>query len=203
MVDVTTTAAKLVGKLSAIASQVPFATSRALNQTARDVQAEEIAHFEDALTLRSDWWRPGRKTGINARFSSKTNLEARVFNAADWTVRHEEGSERVPGDGRRNVVVATVEHRGTPEAKLARSKRPAQLLRKPGYFFATSRRSGTKGIWHRPKKGGKMRLVFSMQPTAKGKKRINFQETGQEVAGLVFEKNFDTAFAAAVASARG
>lgn len=39
--------------------QIPFATSLALNQTAKDVQAAERAHLTDAFTIRRPWVTQG------------------------------------------------------------------------------------------------------------------------------------------------
>jgi len=93
---------RVLKTLTDIPKQVAFATSRALNDTAREIQQFTVSKLlPEKFILRSKgapWFRPGTKYGFNISFSTKTRLEARIGSQADWLRLQEEGGiKRVSG----------------------------------------------------------------------------------------------------------
>lgn len=111
--------------------QIDFATSQAINDTARDVQRFTIDDIlPNRLTLRSKgspWWRPGSRFGFNIRFASKTRLEATVGSQADWLRLQEEGGVKT-GSGGHRIAIPTPFWKRREEI-LTRGRRPRALLR--------------------------------------------------------------------------
>lgn len=200
MISAASNAGELAARLVRLAKSGPYIASIALNDTAKQVQEKEINHLKDKLTIRTEWFKPGRMFGVNIKFANKGNLEARVFNRAPWTVRQEEGTPRVATQGK-NVVIAQEGWRGGKTAILRKAKRPKAILQKKGYFFGTSK-GGTKGIWFAPQ-GEKPKLIFAMKPSAKGRKTIAFEATGKDEAQKRYEANYDAVFARVAAKELG
>lgn len=92
-------------------NQIPFAESRAVNALAYKVQRDTIDNvLPKNFTLRTDWWRPGRKTGVNYFPSHKKqfpNIFARVNTLAPWMELQETGGVKKPKPGQAYVAVPT------------------------------------------------------------------------------------------------
>lgn len=189
--DIKTTLSQVVK----ITQQVPFATAKALNATAQEVQAAEGANMGRQLHVRTDWWKPGRMFGINIAFASKTNQEARVGSKADWLKLQEQGGNKVPA--KKLLAVATIGG-ARPDllAPIPRANAPRRL--KQG--FVLQFKSGKRGLYIR--EGKQIHLMFTLITGAKVKGVLGFDETGRSIVDRRYETNFDLAFAEAVRTAK-
>jgi hypothetical protein len=108
---------------------VRFATSRAINDIAVEVQKETVNHvLPDKFTLRSKgapWFKPGNRFGFNAKFSSKDNLQATVGSQADWLKLQEEGGTKQIAGHR--LAIPSTEWKPKPEI-MAANKKPRAIL---------------------------------------------------------------------------
>jgi len=121
------TAAK---KVLSMPKQTRFATSLAINNTLKDVQAfttETI--LPDVFTLRSrgaPWHRRGTRFGFNIKFSKKNNLTGILGSRADWLEYQEDaGVKKVQGH---RLAVPTPFWKKRDEI-MSRKKKPKALLR--------------------------------------------------------------------------
>ena len=89
---------------------VPFIISRTVNGLAYKIQRDTIDRLLPAkFMLRTDWWRPGRKTGVNYFPSNKkqTPIQARVNTLAWFMQMQEEGGIKRPRPGEAYVPIPT------------------------------------------------------------------------------------------------
>lgn len=187
-----------VGKaLKRTLTQLPYATARAINKTAEQVQQAEGANLAAKQTIRTDWWKPGRKLGINIRPFAKWNKpEAIVGTQADWEKRHEEGGVKSPKLGQA-LAIPTVEQRGGKTAVLKRGKRPAAAIRQGA--FPAEMPSGIAGIWKRVgKERLPLRLLFTFTKKANIKKWLGFKGIGERIVDKVHAKIFEREYAQAI-----
>lgn len=102
---------KAVGKIEREQMrQIPFAISRTINAIAYEVQRDTIDHLlPEKFTLRNDWWRPGRKTGVNFFPSNKRQnpIKAIVNTLARFMEMQETGGVKTPKGGDNYVPVPT------------------------------------------------------------------------------------------------
>lgn len=101
----------VVSKLDRVwESQIPFAISRTINALAYQTQRDTIERLlPQRFFLRNDWWRPGRKTGVNYFPSNKrqTPIQARVNTLAWFMQKQEEGGVKTPAPGQAWVPIPT------------------------------------------------------------------------------------------------
>lgn len=88
--------------------QIPFATSRAINLTARDAQKDIINAMPATFNVTKKWWMERQPTGIKYKGSDKTNLEATIYTLAYFMRLQEHGGTKRPFKGR-GILVPTVD----------------------------------------------------------------------------------------------
>lgn len=103
---------EMISKLTDLEkNQIPFAESRAVNALAYSIQRDTINRLlHEKFILRNDWWRPGRKTGVNYFPSHKKqfpNIFAIVNTLAPWMELQETGGVKKPKPGQAYVAVPT------------------------------------------------------------------------------------------------
>lgn len=195
MIDIDSNIKRVSDSLRNVARQVPFATAKALNQTARDVQQAEGENLQQRLTVRTDWWKPGRALGINIRFASKSNLEATVGSRAPWLQFQESGGTKVPT--KKALAVAVVGGaRPSFTSPIPRRNMPRRLRE----TFVKASPSGSLSIFQRVGQG--IRRMFGLIPSARIKAVLGYRETGEVVIERVYEGNFDRAYEEAIKSAK-
>jgi hypothetical protein len=201
-----------------LAKQTQFATAGALNQTAKDIQTFTLTGLlPSAFILRSKgqpWQKPGGKYGFNIRpFARKDSLTATIGSQADWLKAQEEGGTK-SASGHRLAIVADA--RPGKTAVLPAALKPRVLLRNAGDVFKTrggkertARKSGAgfilptkKGDAIFSRDGKVLKLMYLLASSATIKPRLHFEKKGADLANQLFPRNFSTAFARAIATAR-
>ncbi len=189
--------AAVANKAKRMVTQIPYATARAINKCAAEVQKAEGENLQDKQTIRSEWWKPGRKFGVNIRpFAKWHKPEAIVGNQADWMKRHEEGGVKTPKDGKA-LAIPTEEQRGGKMGIMSRPKKPKAAIRAGA--FAAEMPSGMAGIWKRVgKERLPLRLLFTFTKKANIKKGLNFVGLGERIVDKLHAKIFQREYAQAI-----
>lgn len=125
--------------------QIPFAESRAVNALAYSIQRDTINRLlPERFNLRNDWWKPGRKTGVNYFPSNKRqfpNIQAVVNTLAWFMEKQETGGVKTPPTGEAFVAIPT--YNAQPDKKqLIRSNRTFKQL-------VNGRANGRRTLKHR------------------------------------------------------
>lgn len=204
---------------------IPFATSLALNETAKKVKEAEVAE------MRRVFRNPSRFT-LNAMFirrASKTRLVAvvelkggqahylhpqihggpRRAKRLEYHLRQAgllgAGEFVVPGRGARitrgtrTQILSQLQAHPDRASRSTSSSRSRRNTRKKPMFFA---RSGhlARGVWERHGSGVRPVLIATAPPTYR--KRWAFYQVGARVAARVFPAEFDKALKRALRTAK-
>jgi hypothetical protein len=173
--------------------QVPFATSRALNDVAVDAQTEVVQGIGNTFDNKKKWWLKQQPTGIKVKFSNKRNLIASVFTNVYFANRQEKGGTKTPKRGK-NLAVPT----NYVPKKYRISHGAKDMMNERKNVFATS-----KGIFQRTsKKRYPIRLLWSLTRSSFTKPRFAFYATCQATVKKNFAKHFQNRLQQALKSAR-
>jgi hypothetical protein len=198
--------------------QIPFATSKALNNTAFDVRKS----LQDGLDIHLDRPTPYTKRGVQVEKSTKKNLVAKVgfrsnkfgrgqgkIKQAEYMKRQIKGGTRFP-KGQAIPVPVPKNMRTNKFGNIPRGKIDRLLGDKDRYFSGTPK--GTQdapGIWQRmpanskrKKQGGKIRMVIAWEPKADYSPRFPFRQIVSKSVRINFRKRFDFALRQALSTAR-
>lgn len=203
----------LVSKLNSLQqNQIPFATSRAVNALAYEVQRDTINRLlPSKFNLRNDWWRPGRKTGVNFFKSHKRQkpIKAIVNTLAPFMELQETGGEKQPRPGHAFIPIPT--YNAQPDKK--------QMIRPNRRFKAlvTGGKGGRRTLAHKGnvwletlrQKGPRVavrllddaRLPIATMYVGKTSVTIKPRFGFRENAGKIVERNFHTIFEREMAQA--
>ena len=179
--------------------QLPFATSKALNDTAFDVRKQIVDR-----TFPRDFKQRNKRfisAALRVSKSTKKKLIASVSDrlGREYLQRHTTGGIKRPR-GRNIAVPAGVRIRS--QGGVTKANRPRQLLNKPKVFI-TKGRSGQKVIMRRrTKKRTPAEVLYVLEPTARIRKTFRFYEDAQRVVAARFGLNFAKAWRKALATAR-
>lgn len=173
--------------------QVPYATSRAINDTAVNAQDDVIAAIPRVFNNLKKWWLKQQPTGIKVKFSNKANLHAQVHTSAYFAKIQEEGGVKQP---------RTAKNLAVPTAKVAKKYRTShgarEMMDAQKNVFRTP-----KGVFRRTgKKRYPIQLLWSFTPTAKVKPRFRFYDTCKRAVMRRFETNFKMRLSQALATAK-
>ena len=173
--------------------QLPFATAKALTQTAKAVQTKLTAEIERAF----DRPTPFTKKAIGIKAARKDTLTAEVFVRdiqAKYLKLQIEGGTRRPI--KRALLlpanVALNQYGNMPRNLVKR------LRGRKDVFSATI--NGTPGLWQRV--GRSVRLLVGYEPQAQYQRRFDFYGIGQREAERRLPANFARALADALRTAR-
>ena len=124
---------EVVSKLNDLEkTQIPFAESRAVNALAYAIQRDTIERLlPSRFILRTDWWRPGRKTGVNYFPSNKKqfpNIFAIVNTLAPWMELQETGGIKRPKAGQAYVAIPTGNAQPNKREVIRGSRRAGALI---------------------------------------------------------------------------
>lgn len=205
--------------------QIPFATARALNQTALDVQQAEREELSRNFTLRRRDWAMRNIKIRREDFARKHRLRAIVRvespgggDRSDILAKFEEGGIKRPSSGKRIAVPVDVRRTGT--GIVSPSMRPGRLNFQPrgGKVFSNRsnvmvgdkrtvmiRQPGGRGVVLQRKgrrKARKLLLLYAFRPKVKLSPRLKFESTARREINQVFNKNFDREFRRAIETAR-
>lgn len=196
--------------------QIPFAISRTINALAYKTQRDTIDRLlPQRFFLRNDWWKPGRKTGVNYFPSNKrqTPIEARVNTLAWFMQMQEEGGVKKPAAGQGWVPVPTRNAQPNITEPIRANRRFKALVngKKAGRMTLTHRGSP----WIHTLKNGKpsiaIRLTTDRLPIAVMyigvdrvtiKPRFGFRANAQKIVTDNFDRIFAVEFNNAIATAR-
>src|SRR5687768_11594569 len=204
-------ASAVIGSLAKVQKQLKFATSQALNDTAKDVQRFTVGSLlPSKFTLRAKgnpWQAPGTKLGFNLKFANRDNLTAVIGSQADWLDEQEQGGRKTVTGGHRAAIPSGYWKRR--EEIMTRQKKPKAILagrRLPG-LSATQRaflaREGGKlkpGIYVRTGKGRELKILFGLRGNVTIKPRLEFVKQGTAVAESVYNRHFNNRLVAAFAT---
>jgi hypothetical protein len=175
-------------------SQLPFATAKALSDTAIDVSKAETKAIEDVF----DRPTPFTKRAIGYKRATKATLSARVF-VKDVQAEYL-GIEITGGTARPKKRALVIPARGlrlNQYGNIPRNK-IRTLLARSDTFSGEVR--GVPGIWQRTRKG--MKLLILYEPKAKYKKRFPFYDIAKRTVKARIGPNFSAAFALALRTAK-
>ena len=224
-IDVDTNAAEVARSLRFLfRDQVPFATSLAINQTARGIQTEQRAGMRKRFTIRRAYVLQGVKF---SKFSTKRDLEAivEIDPTREFLFKFEEGGTvrprgtrfAVPDEVRRGKKTGVVSrvmrprglrfefHGSGPRAEVHRGLKRTFMIRRPDGTGAILQRLGRRGGKRKPRgqrRVGKLRMLFSFTPQAEVEPSLRFELTARTVFEQSFASNFEASFDRAVRTAR-
>ncbi len=161
--------------LQNVQKQVAFASSKAINRVAVEVQKAELSgELKNKLKLRGQWFKPGTKYGVNVRFASKVNLVATVGSQADWLKLVEHGGTKTPPKKALSVPSANLDTSRTRR----KAEKPARLLASKKAFIVKTK-GGKAAIFKRD--GALIQPLYFFTPQAKVKDTLDFYEFGQSL----------------------
>jgi hypothetical protein len=186
-----------------VGRQIPFAMSKAINDTLREVQQWTVSEYlPSRFTLRAKgapWQRPGNKFGFNLRFANKTNLTGTLGSQAPWLKLQEEGGTKSVTGHR--VAVPTTELK-SPQELVSREKKPRRILKTGKGFESTpfvGKGKMRPGIYVRV--GGAIKALYGFFSSTKVPKRMSFEKDAGARARLLYPANFRRALDFAITSA--
>ena len=192
---------------------MPFATTLAINNTAKSIQTEPRDGLRSRFTIRRAWVLQGVKV---SKFSTKRDLEAvvEIDPRRDFLFKFEEGGTTrprgtrfaVPDEVRRGKtgVVSRVMRPRKLEFKFSGSGPKAEVFKGLKRTFMIRRPDGTGAIFQRVgrRRSTRLRMLFSFTPKAEIEPSLEFEITAQTVFQETFAKNFEASFDRAVRTAR-
>lgn len=189
--------------------QIPFAASKALNDTAKQAQKAVRANLAATFILRRPDFilREGAKI---PQFSTKERLEVelQVSRRADMLGKFEKGGEKRPTRSRNLVIPAAA--RPSIRDVLPTHLRPRKLRLRPhgtsGNVLVGRHRTfliKDKGLFQRTGPGrSDVILLFSMTPRARVTASLHFEDITRRVIRESWPEHFARAFALAVRTAK-
>lgn len=194
--------------------QVPFATSKALNELAKLFQRKQTDAILEDFTVRD---RTFMRRAVKIKpFARKRSLFAQVqieppggARTADILAKFERGGTKRPQGSR---LAIPQEVRRTKTGKIRTNLRPSKLNLKSvsGQLsegdqrtFSIRRSGGRGGIFQRVGRGArsKVRLLYAFIPRARIRPRLGFIKRAKSVA-KEFGPLFDRAYRAALRTAK-
>lgn len=171
--------------------QIPYATSRALNDVAVDGQDSVVQAVTGIFNNRKRWWLRQQPTGIKVKFSNKKNLTARVHTSAYFARIQSEGGTKKPKTAH-NLAIPTE----LVPKKYRTSSGARDMMNDKKNVFKTP-----KGVFRRTGKNT-IALMWSFSPVAKIKAVFNFNEILTKVINRRFEAHFKKRLEQAINSAK-
>lgn len=192
------------------ASQVPFATSLALNKTARDARGGvQDTVLPTRFTLRQPAWM---KRNIRVTNSTKTALVAVVSDSYLAMGLQETGGTKIPYG--KYLAVPLTGARPTPRALIDPANLPKAVMARGGFIrgnimYDVVRKPDTKrkliaGFFNQITKTTLRGIVpmYALVTSANIPPRYGFEPAVAEVVAASFPGNFATAFRQAVRTAK-
>jgi hypothetical protein len=195
--------------IKALQKQLPFAVSKALNETGKILQkkvtqellpADFILAGHQRPARGAPWWRPGTALGFNLQFARKSqgeNMQTVLGSRAEWLALHETGGTKRATGGR---VAVPYGARKSKFDIVTRARRPRRVLSKKAFIITM--KDGLDAIFERfGRARGDIRLLYILQPSAHIRPDLNFAkfttaEAGK-IIGAIFEREFQKALATA------
>jgi hypothetical protein len=202
---------QLTKNINALSRQLPFAVSKALNETGKIIQrkvTQELLPRDFILAGHqrpargAPWWKPGTALGFNLKFSKKSqgeNMQTVLGSRAEWLALQETGGTKRAQGGR---VAVPFGARKSITDIIPRGRRPRRLMERRKAFILRLR-SGLDAMYERTgKKGGGLRLLYILEPAVHLRPRLNFVKFTTEEAGKLIGPIFNQELGKALASAK-
>lgn len=198
-------------------NHIPYATSRAVNACAYAVQRDTIDRLlPDKFILRNDWWRPGRKTGVNYFPSNKRQKPIKaIVNTRAWFMEDQEvGGIRGPFAGQPYRPIPTKNAQPNKNAlirpdrrfrALTASKRgTGRTLTHRGNPWITTLRSGKPSIAVRLLDNFRLPIavMYIGVTSIRVKPRFGFVKNAKALVAGIYEPIFNRELKAAIATAK-
>ena len=187
--------------------QIPFATAKALTQTAFDVKRT----LQNALPRRLDRPTKGIINSVQVDKATKYDVTARVgfaglgFGKTAWKEspakimrRHIKGGTRYPN---KRAIAVPVKQRTNKYGNLPRNKISTLLANTTKYFSGTPKGMSNAGIYERQKKKLKMLIAWEPKATYQGG-RFPFKSIVKLGVAKNYRKRFEKALQNALDTAR-
>lgn len=187
------------------AEQMPFATAKALNDTAKDFQKAQRSRLDRIFTLRQKLFAE-RAIKIKP-FASKDSLEARISvdapgGKSDVFAKFETDTVKDPLDG--SVAVPTEHVPRTASGIVRKNWRPKRVLdrtfQEPFRAFLAKRGNGRRAIWF--DEGDRIVPLYWLVDRVPIEPDLKFVETANKTVDERFQANFTRAFDLATRTAR-
>lgn len=193
---------------------IPFVVSRTVNAIAYKIQRDTIERLlPEKFILRTDWWRPGRKTGVNYFPSNRkqTPIKAIVNTLAKFMELQETGGVKKPRPGDPYVAIPTWNAQPTKTEVIRPGRRYRQIAfgKKAGRMTLTHQGNP----WISTLKNGKpsvaIRLTSDRLPIAVMyigkdsvaiKPRFGFKANAQKIFDRNYQQIFSREWANAIAT---
>ena len=176
--------------------QVPFATSKAINKTLKQVRPKIIQSIKRRQKSKRSWWA-NKRFGINRTFADKKNLFAKIFTDIWWANLQEKGGTKVPHNSK---VVAVPTNKVPKSYRKSGGARRAMGLKKT--FIQDTK--GKPALWRRKtKKRYPIEPLFWLRPQVIVKfPYLRFKATAERYIRRYFKKNHEEAMIQAIKTAR-
>jgi hypothetical protein len=205
-------------RLSRIRRQIPFATSKAINETAKDSQKYQRAYQLRAFDVTR---RTFMERSVKIKpFAKKRSLWARIQieppggkKRADVIAKFEKGGRKTAKSGQ-HVAVPIAGPRLTRRTRARpnipsrygpfepRKGQPTVLEGKKRTFVVT--RGSKAGVYQRIGRArkGKFRLLYTFKQSVTIDRRLNFIRNIKRIVNQRWDRNFSRAFRQAMRTAR-
>lgn len=182
-------------------NQIPYATSRALNDTAFAVRNQIVEKtYPQSFTVRNKRFA---STMFRVGKSTRRKLVATVFDrlGRDYMVDQAKGGIKKPRGN--SIAIPTRNVKRLASGKVSKAKQPRNLLN--GKAYKTKLKNGQEVIAQETGRGAtkKQKVLYILEQTASIPKRFSFYEDGQRIAQRDFNKNFANWFREAKRTAKG
>ena len=171
--------------------QIPYAASRALNDTAFDVRKNTIEKvWPQAVDVKAKGFA---RSAFRVKTSDKYNLEAAVYARFGDEIfdRNIKGRVHIPY-GRHLAV--PMDDALTPTGRIKRAAR----INDPSLFKA--KMGNTLGLWRRTRKG--LQLMYVLKPRVPTPRAFRFYEEAENTVRRRFPRHFRRRFRQALRTAR-
>ena len=192
--SVATNIAEVMASVRKVQSQIPFAQSKALNDTAFQIRRQIVQHtYPDSFTVRNSRFI---STVLRVERASKTNLNARVFDrlGRDYLERQAKGGTKTP-QGNHIAIPGVQNTARTAGGAIPKAIRPRSLLNRKDIF-----KTDTLIYQRLPQQPPK--ILYILEPSANIPKRFPFYEDATKVANEKFSANYKAALQHAMRTAR-
>lgn len=174
--------------------QVPYATSRAINDVAVDGQNSIVKHITGTFKNIKKWWLKQQPTGVKVKFSNKKNLHARIFTDVYFGTRQQDGGIKKPKQGKNLAIPLPAvprKYRTSSGAKRMMEADKKVFSVKGGHIY---KRKG--------KKQYPIQLLWIRAPQSKTLPALKFDVIIEKVVKRRFEQHFKKRLDQALATAK-
>lgn len=178
-------------------SQVPFATSLAINATVKDVRRRIVGPtWNKAFQVRNKAF-PG--VLFRMKFSKKGDLEAVLYDqlGREFVERHVSGGIKTPKGGGNLAIPVNIQRTST--GRIPKSKKPRALTAKKSTRIIRGK-SGKNLIIEKFK--GETHVRYVLSPSAKIDRSFRFYEDAMDTFNRVIDGHWNAGMARALATSR-